>query len=525
VRQDLPGILIALGFFVVSLATLWDYGQTWDEAETIESSFLYLRIFRAFLTRAPVPAWEGHELPGYYFVFDVARGGFAWTLRQLQVLDDVLAFHLFHAFVSTIALFLFYRLAQNVSGERWIAALSTLALAFLPQFVAHSQNNPKDLPGLFVYVLAIYTFTRLGPTPRRRDAVYAGLALGLAFTTHVGALFLVPVLVFWQLLTHRLVRWQSQALVLGVAAITAFLTWPWLWSAPVTNAVWAARHIAAGLHNDSLRVLYLGDVHNAWQLPWHYTLVSFVIATPVLYLLFAGFSLARLRRSGEPSQDWADPRSAVVLGGLWCGLLIIAEGRAPMQYDGARHLLLIAPGFCLLVGVGLDSLVGWIEARPRVQRQARLRTTLAPASAILVFGYTGVLLARMHPYHNAYLNEAVNAWLPASAEDLFEVEYWLQSYKEGAEWLNTQAAPDADFYVGLDNRSANHYLTRPAKELTEQTLPAFEDQTRTAYLMVITRKAMYQPPLRHIVETCAPVFEIRRQKGTLLRICSNRQPS
>src|ERR1051325_9313385 len=89
-KESGDGLVLALGFFAVSLLTLHDYGRTWDEAETTESSYLYLQIVRAFLARQPIPKWEGHELPGYYFVFDLSRGVVAWVTRHLHVLDEVL---------------------------------------------------------------------------------------------------------------------------------------------------------------------------------------------------------------------------------------------------------------------------------------------------------------------------------------------------------------------------------------------------------------------------------------------------
>ena len=525
-RKYDAGMAITLAFFVVSVATLPDYGQTWDEAETSDAAFLDLRMVRAFVTGQAKPSWEGHELPGYYFVLDSLRGGFAWVARRLHVLDDVLSIHFVQILLATLSVLLFYRLAENLSGGRRIAVLSTMVLVLFPQFLAHSQNNPKDLPGLFVFVLAIYTFTRLarpeGDGGRLRDVLYAGLALGLALTTHVSAVFLVPVLGIWQLATRRVVRWRSQLLVLGVAGTTAFLTWPWLWSAPGKNLVWAARHIAARLHNDYIRVLYLGRIYNAWEVPWHYSLVLLLATTPVLYLVFALFGVSPFRSRADRTA--AGGRSAVILGCLWCAILIAAETRAPMRYDGVRHLLMIVPGFCLVAGVGLDRILRWIEETSMVARSGTLRRIAAPACAGLMFASVGVELIRMHPYHNAYLNEAANAWLPGNAEDVFEVEYWQQSYKEGAEWLNAHAEPDAGIFVAFDDRCADHYLRRKATELDSTNLPLFEDRMRVAYLMVMTRKAMYKDAVAHVVRAYEPVFTIRRQKGTLLRLYSNRRP-
>jgi hypothetical protein len=141
----------------------------------------------------------------------------------------------------------------------------------------------------------------------------------------------------------------------------------------------------------------------------------------------------------------------------------------------------------------------------------------------VAFAYTTVEMIRIHPYHNAYLNEVTNAWLPGNAEDMFEVEYWQQPYKEGAEWLNAYAEPDAEVYVAFWPNCAEPYLKRKSRPLEDHELVLFEDRTQVRYLMVTTRKAMYREPIEAIVRTYEPIFTVRRQKGTLLKVYSNRR--
>jgi Dolichyl-phosphate-mannose-protein mannosyltransferase len=506
----------------VSVLTLRDYGRTWDEPETYDTAFLNLRIVKAIATGQARPPWGLHELPGYYFVLDLLRGAFTKVISlRLHLMDDVVSVHFFHVLLSTLSVFLLYRLAHRVSGRRRIAVLSTLVFVLLPQFVAHSQNNPKDLPALFAIVLAVYTFTRLETASGWRDILYAGLALGLALTTHVSAVLLLVVFGLWHVMAGRMLRARVYAALLAIAAVAAFASWPWLWSAPAKNLAWAIKHVAARLHNDYVHVLYLGRIYNAWELPWHYSAVIFLATTPVAYLLLAAASVARLRspeRGPAPS-----PWSAAILGWLWCGTFVAAELRAPLRYDGVRHLLMVLPAFCLLAGLGLDAILAALERLPALGRSTARRRLAAAAVLGVVFAPVAVALARVHPYHNAYLNEVTNAWLPGHAEDVFEVEYWEQSYKEGAEWLNAHAEPDAVVYVAFGQKCADPYLERPSRDLSEETLPLFEDRTRPAYAMIMTRKAMYRAPMEHIVRAYAPIFTIGRQKGVLLRIYSNRR--
>ena len=69
----------------------------------------------------------------------------------------------------------------------------------------------------------------------------------------------------------------------------------------------------------------------------------------------------------------------------------------------------------------------------------------------------------------------------------------------------------------------DRYLDRESIELVDSMLPRFEDRSRPAYFLTITRSAMFPESIRRIVRTYEPVFEIRRQKATLLRVYSNRR--
>jgi dolichyl-phosphate-mannose-protein mannosyltransferase len=518
-RRHAAVIGIALTFAAVSVLNLRDYGLTFDETESYQAGGLYLNIVKTAVAGKPTPSWYMHQLPGYYFVVDILRSGFTRVLsRELRLMDWVLAFHLFHILLSTLAVFLMYGLAYEVSGVRRIATLSALCLALLPQFVAHSQNNPKDLPGLLVIVLATFTFTRLQSTSPPRQVWSAGMALGLALTTHVGAVLLLPVFGIWHVVSGRRLRFKSYVLFAAVATATAFLCWPWLWSAPLDRVASALQHVRRRFGFADLPVLYLGSIYQAWELPWHYLLVSLLACTPVVYLALIVCSIFRLR-SGPERSSTQNPRATAVLGWSWCAILVAAETRAPMQYDGARHLLVVVPGMCLLAAVGFDLILDWIERIIPIARSGPLRLGVEPACIALAFASVAAQLIRVHPYQNAYLNEITNAWITGHAEDVFEVEYWAQSYKEGAEWVERHAEPDAAIYIGFADEVAVHSFKRRYEYFDEQQ---FDDPTHPAYLMLMTRKAWYTPAMTRVAHGYAPVFEVRRQKGTLLAVYSNR---
>jgi hypothetical protein len=130
--------------------------------------------------------------------------------------------------------------------------------------------------------------------------------------------------------------------------------------------------------------------------------------------------------------------------------------------------------------------------------------------------------ARMHPYQSAYLNPIASALGAERTDEWLEVEYWGHAFKEGAEWLNENAEPDAVVYVPFGDQVATHYLTRAPE--SQLTAAQFVDPSRPRYLMFITRRALYKRIMHHAEAQWEPVFEIRRQDATLLRIYRNQGP-
>src|SRR5262245_36703843 len=145
------------------------------------------------------------------------------------------------------------------------------------------------------------------------------------------------------------------------------------------------------------------------------------------------------------------------------------------------------------------------------------RRVAGAVGVALVLAYLGTLaqLHAIHPYQDAYLNEAVNAALPAHTEEVFELEYWGSTYKEGGAWLNQHVPGTAAVLVPLGPQVAWHYVDR---RFTLVNNDQADDYAGSQYLMLITRKALYTPRIMEARARLRPIFTIERQKATLLEI-------
>src|SRR5262249_56120820 len=112
--------------------------------------------------------------------------------------------------------------------------------------MGHSQNNPKDILGLFTCSATMLAVVGAARSGRLAAYLAAGAVAGLALTSHVVSMFHLPILATWILVTGRgTLRQRAAGLggLLAVAVASVFVLWPWLWPAPSERVQLAYRTI------------------------------------------------------------------------------------------------------------------------------------------------------------------------------------------------------------------------------------------------------------------------------------------
>jgi len=269
-----------------------------------------------------------------------------------------------------------------------------------------------------------------------------------------------------------------------------------------------------------IAVLYLGRIYAAAATPWHYFLGSLLAATPVAFTLaalFGGWEAFRsrsVRLARESATREEAPSRLAGLALLWLAVPVAVEAFAGARYDGVRHLLVVLPALALLAGVGLDRLLARART-PAVPPAARAAARAAAVAAAVAWLWLLADLARYHPYQDAYLNAPVRAALDRPAEEVFELEYWGSSLKEGAAWLNDHAPPGSRVLVPVAAHCAAPYL---ARDLVLVAPDPPTDRAEADYLMTITRRTFFTPQVDVVRKRGRPVFTIERPGGTLLEV-------
>jgi 4-amino-4-deoxy-L-arabinose transferase-like glycosyltransferase len=316
----------------------------------------------------------------------------------------------------------------------WGGLLAAAFCALDPNILAHERLSTTDLGGTFFTLLAAYAFWRLSQELSPGRMLAAGLALGLAFAAKLSALIFGPILAFAFLVDgvrdspHR-VRHLLRRLGLGGEAVVLalFIIWAsYLFQVghvegldfpvpapPYVQGVQAILDLASGGRPAYL----LGEISTAgW---WYYFPVALGVKTPLPTLL--GLLIANLIMILQPSRDdlfiWIPPL-----------LFFLALTTARLNL-GYRHLLPILPFLAIHIGR---------LAQPLTLRHLGHRSSPIPlrrSVTIALAAWLTVSTVRIYPHFLAYFNPIgggpENGWRILVDSNID----WGQDLKELRKWM------------------------------------------------------------------------------------------
>jgi hypothetical protein len=425
-RRHLPILALLALALIVGILVLPHYGESWDEADIRRYSAYAVDAYRYFFHPADLPEFNTNLNlygPGYFVLAGLLANVLhavipAWTLTT--------TWHAAYFFTFLIGVLLLYLLAIRFVGP-WGAFGTALLFISQPLFWGHAFINPKDLPFLTFFLAAVYLGMRMVDRLQqegRRGLVLLAPAVVLGFTSSLrvlGPLAGVIVLAWaaWKLRGRLLV---PAILYVLIAGLSLYLSWPFLWRAPVSHFLDSLDTMADFPFNGA--VLFAGKVYEANAIPVAYvpTFLGIQLTESALLLILAGLVLAlsHLRRR--------EARSVLILFLGWFLLpagLIVAS-RSPL-YDNARQLYFLLPPLFLLSGLALDWIFQFI------------RHPMWRGAILLLIALPGILIgARLHPYEYTYYNALVRG--TGGAFRQFETDYWGTSFDEVMAYANASLA-------------------------------------------------------------------------------------
>lgn len=444
VWADRASLLLFAVLSVIVIATLGDYGLTYDEEPHIRYGERVLQFYTSGFRASNLVRGSS-----YGAAFDLL----AALVRRISPWDAYQTNHVLCAFTAELGLLGTWRLGRVVAGPLGgLLGLSFLVLT--PVYYGHQFNNPKDIPFAAGYVWGLYFIARLLTAASRcgRDTVvslggrrfwvWLGLSLALGMCVRVGGAVLIGYLVLFLALVTLERAWLASrtaarelwpvwvGALLSVAGgwLLLLASWPRVLLDPVRGPQSAIETVSKYKAYDSPTLL-AGRSIPSQDVPWDYLPTYFAIQLPelttalfvlavALVVALAAWGLARRRR--QP-WSWLLLVAAVLLPPAYAIL------RGSTLYNGLRHFLFIIPPLAVLAGA-LSALLLRAAAR-----HGRVPLGLALGVLGLFCADQAWALYRMHPHQHAFFNRASGGL--ARAIDRYETEYYGAVYQELGEKL------------------------------------------------------------------------------------------
>jgi hypothetical protein len=389
------------------------------------------------------------------------------------------------------AIILFTRLRSFLAALTLIFAIPAVLLTFF-------------LPA--IQRLAAYWAVVLAPLPRRpvwwvKDfktsrligaVLLAGILLGALTSIRILGPLAGLLVALYFLLRHERLPLAGLVLYALVAGVVTYLTWPYLWEAPLGNFIQVIRHMA----NNPLAppVLFNGVITSAENLPLLYLPIMLLITLtlPVWPLFIAGLVIL-WRRVIHRQVEWR-ALSTILLWFLVPFAYVLL--RRPPIYDGYRHFLFILPPVFIVSAFAFQAALDWL-------RQKWLYPLLLAVLALP--GVLGIIL--LHPYPYTYYNALVGG--TGGAFRRFDTDFWLTCYRETMTYVNENAPQGATLFALRQPSIAQEYAV-PGITIARYDPDA--DQTFSGSLLLLTTRTnndqTYHPeaPIWHQVGRDGAVF-------------------
>ncbi|KPK87025.1 MAG: hypothetical protein AMS27_03480 [Bacteroides sp. SM23_62_1] len=382
--------------------------------------------------------------------------------------------HIFIALAGFLTILFSGLLASMLAGYR--AGLITMILMFFaPRFLGHSFNNPLDIPFALGYVFTIFQIFRFLKTlPRFSVRIAIWITLGIAWTIsiRIGGLMLIPYAFFFAGLYVLMHKWDFKTfsrqgylflrkgiIYLVIISISAYfislLPWPYGLQHPLKNPFEALRLMSN--ISVAIRVLFNSDIIWSNQLPWYYISMYILYSVPVIILVGFVLNLFFYR----VYRDQCRPVFTFFLFFAVVFPLAYVIYKNSNVYGGWRHLLFVFPPMVIISGITFDSAFKLL--RPKYLQYALSIVLLAglvhPVRHIIV----------NHPFEYIYFNELIGNVKKAFGR--FENDYYLNSLRQGSEWLIENILPELstegeERIIVATNASINYYFRHHQDQVT-----------------------------------------------------------
>lgn len=443
-RYRLIVTIYFLLFLFIGLSIFADYGISWDELYRREAGYRVLNFFTSGNLYTQMT--KIYELPQYQVVLLKETGNvfvvFLALLEKLfSFIEDIRNIFFLRHLVSFLffflSVFLFYKTLKLIFNNWKIGLLGCTFLIFSPRIFADSFYNPKDIPFLSMFIIAIYTLLVYLRNKSILNSIFlllsSAILISINYVGMILPLFTIAFFITDYLLIHKLERKRNLILSSFIVyiIILPFLIlffWPTLLPGPFQTLIENFKFMINIPWGGIL--LYFGNYIGGTNLPWHYLPVWILITTPIVYSLFfiVGLIFSIKTFIKNPKSFYKNNKEILISLLLFFIPFLSVIILNPTIYNGWRHLFFIYPSFLVISIFGIFRIYKIQINRNKIFKYIKI-SIISIISIQLVL--LSLFMIKNHPHQNVYFN----FFAGKNLRERFELDYWGLSYKQALEYI------------------------------------------------------------------------------------------
>jgi len=514
-----PLVVFACAFATI-MATVSDYGLTWDEPFYVQHSDRIAAWCRKLASSDAPFSEENIQQHWNYDRFHNCHPPFAKlagiavknTVGELVAANPLHGYRLATAAWAGVLVALLALYLVRAHGSVGVALLGAALFLVTPRFFAHCHFYATDLP---VASLAFLVLHVLAAHPGSwRWALVAGLAAGALLATKFTGVLVFPVAFAGILVAgHRKRFLWCYSLFFAVAWISFVLFDPYMWFGPKEELGFYFGSALGRFDFARISTAYFGRIYSA-KLPWHHPFVMFAMVMPATVLPFILIGFCAAARDCRSPLHFFECVPFVIL------MIIFALPQTP-KHDGIRLFSMVWPFIVILAVRGVTATADGIGVLAR-RFSARVDPDRLAAAVRLMLLVLCCLVSlagihRYHPYELSYYNGIIGGAGGAQRSG-FTVSYWFEALD--AHMLEEMDRVDGDASILV------HSIPNP--EIIEQNralglapdgVIQVDSIEESDYILVLNR--MLTPALCELIEKNEPAVLVSRDDGLIIGLFEN----
>jgi len=469
---------ILLSAFIISLFTFNDYGIAWDEPV---QRLIGINAYLYFKGQLGFDYIENFGPIYEVFLVIIERISGFTDSRDIYILR-----HFANHFVFLLAVLCFYFIVKEIFNKKGLALLAMLFLLISPRMYAHSFVNTKDIPFLCFTLFSVLMLLKYFKTGNYIFLLLFSIFSGIMINIRLAGLLIFLLFALLLIIFHlqKKCKWYNQLLrLMAVTLLTGFslyISWPYLWENTFAriNSFFCAsiKYFWDG------KVLYMGSIYNASNLPWHYLPVWIGISIPLNYLILFIFSVPVIIVSVVKNgfQSHKNLYLTFFLSLILIPICVYYLKNSTI-YDDWRHFYFIYPALIICSIAAVDFFLN-------------MKLFFAKIITLFTILFSVVTLIWMfnnHPFQIAYLNQLI----PQKTDYVrfhYEQDYWGVCFKQGFEYiLKHDSSEKIQFVVTKLPGEFNPMILKPSERLRFVYQPDF---SKADYFITHYREENYDFP-------------------------------